>query len=55
MRAGCCLGPEGNRISLGDGGEGETGPPGSEGDKQSVLSKGRDNMDKDEEGRGSLA
>jgi hypothetical protein len=51
MRAGCCLGPEGNWVSLGEGGKGQPGPPGIEKDKQSVLSEGRDNMDKDEEGR----
>jgi hypothetical protein len=26
MRAGCCLGPEGNGVSLGEGGEGRPGP-----------------------------
>jgi hypothetical protein len=51
MRAGRCLVPEGNGVSLGKGGEGGPGPPRSEGDKQSVLNKGRDNMDKDEEER----
>jgi hypothetical protein len=50
MGPGCCLGPEGNGVSLGEGGEGGPGPPGSKEDKQSVLSKGRDSMDKDEEG-----
>ncbi len=49
MNAGCCLEPEGNRVSLGEGGEGGSSPPRGEGDKQSVLNKGRDNMDKDEE------
>jgi hypothetical protein len=49
MGAGCCLGPEGNRISLGEGGEGGPGPQRGEGDKQSVLNKVRDNMEKDEE------
>ncbi len=50
-RAGCCLGPEGNGVGFGEGGEGGAGPPESREDKQSMLSKGRDNMDKDEEGR----
>jgi hypothetical protein len=27
MRAGHCLGPEGNRVSLREGGEGGPGPP----------------------------
>jgi hypothetical protein len=49
MGAGCCLGPEGNRISLGEGGEGGSGPQRGEGNKQSVLNKVRDNMEKDEE------
>ncbi len=49
--AGCCLGPEGNVVILGEGGEGGPGPPRSEGDKQSVLNEARDNMDKDEEER----
>ncbi len=37
MGAGCCLGPEGNRVSLGEGGEGRPGPPGS-GKKSSQCS-----------------
>jgi hypothetical protein len=53
MGAGCCLEPEGNGVSLGEGGEGGPSPPRGEGDKQSVLSKGRDNMDQDEEERAS--
>jgi hypothetical protein len=48
---GRCLGPEGNGVSLGEGGEGVLSPPGGRRDKQSVLSKGRDNMGKDEENR----
>ncbi len=55
MRAGCCLGQEGNGVSLGEGGEGRPGPPRSKGDKQSVLNEGRDNMDKGEEERASWA
>jgi hypothetical protein len=48
------LGPEGNGVSLGKGGgEGGPGPPGSKEDKQSVLSKGGGNMEKEEEGRTS--
>ncbi len=38
MGAGRCLGPEGNGVSLGEGGEGGPGPPGGGKDKQSVLS-----------------
>jgi hypothetical protein len=49
------LGPEGNGVSLGEGGEGGPRPPGGEEDKQTVLSKGRDNMDKDVEGRANQA
>jgi hypothetical protein len=52
-RAGHCLEPEGNGVSLGEGGERGPGPPRGEGDKQSVLNRGRDNMDKDEEERAS--
>jgi hypothetical protein len=49
MGAGRCLGPEGNRVSLGEGGEGGPSPPGSKEDKHSVLSEGRGNMEKDQE------
>ncbi len=49
--AGRCLGPEGNGVSLGEGGEGGPGSPGGGKDKQTVLSEGRDNMGKDEEDR----
>ncbi len=48
-----CLGPEGNGVSLGGGGEGGHGPPGSKEDKQSALSEGVGNMRKEEEGRTS--
>jgi hypothetical protein len=51
IEAGCCQGPEGNGVSSGEGGERGPGPPGGGKDKQSVLSKGMDNMDKDEEDR----
>ncbi len=53
MRAGRCLGPEGNGVNLGERGEGGPGPSRGEGDKQSVLNEGRDNMEKDEEERAS--
>ncbi len=55
MGAGCCLGPEGNGVSLGEGGEGGPSPPGGGEDKQSVLSEGRNNRDKDNEGGASRA
>jgi hypothetical protein len=45
------LGPEGNGVSLEEGGEGGPGLPGGRKDKQSVLSESRDNMGKDEEDR----
>ncbi len=54
MKAGRCLGPEGNGVSLGEGGEGGPGPPGSRKDKQSSPSEERGNMEK-EEGRISQA
>ncbi len=53
MGSGRCLGPEGNEVSLGEGGEGGRGPPGSKKDKQSALSEGVGNMGKEEEGRTS--
>jgi hypothetical protein len=53
--AGHCLGPEGNRVSLGEGSEGGPGPTRGEGDKQSVLNEGRDNKEKDSEERASWA
>jgi hypothetical protein len=49
LSAGCYLGPEGNRVSSGEGGEGGHGPQEGGKDKQSVLSEGLDNMGKDEE------
>ncbi len=51
MGAGRCLGPEGNGVSLVEGGNGGSGPPGNKEYKQSVLSKGRDNMEKEEKER----
>jgi hypothetical protein len=52
MRAGCCLGPEGNGVSSGEGGEGGPGPPRSGEDKQSTPSKehGEGRRRKDESG-----
>jgi hypothetical protein len=56
MGAGRCLGPEGNGAILGKGGEGGgPSPPGSKEDKQSVLSEGGGNIEKEEEGRTSWA
>ncbi len=46
---GCCLGSEGNGVSVGKGGRGGPGPPERGKDKQSVPNKGRDSMGKDEE------
>jgi hypothetical protein len=51
MGARRCLGPAGNGVSLGDGGEGGPGPPESREDKQSTLSEEGGNMEKEEEGR----
>jgi hypothetical protein len=49
VEVGCCLGSEGNGVSLGEGGEGGPSPPGGGKDKQSVSYKGKDNMGKDKE------
>jgi hypothetical protein len=49
IEAGCCLGPEGNGVSWGEGGEGGPSPLRGGKDKQSVLSVGGDNMGKDKE------
>ncbi len=38
-RVGCCLGPEGNGVGPGEGGEGRPGPPNKEGDKQSLPAR----------------
>jgi hypothetical protein len=51
MRAGPCLGPEGNGVSSGEGGEGAPGLPRRGEDRQSTPSKKGDNMEKEEEGR----
>ncbi len=47
---GRCLGAEGNGVNLGEGGEGGRGEQRS---KQSVLSEGGDNMEKEDEERAS--
>ncbi len=52
---GRCLGPEGNRVSPGEGGEGGPGPPDKERDKQSTPSKEGGNMEQEEEGKKSQA
>jgi hypothetical protein len=49
VEAGHCLGSEGNGVSVGEGGEGRPSPPKRGKDKQSMSSKGRDNMGKDKE------
>jgi hypothetical protein len=49
MGAGSCLGLEENVVSLGKGGEEGPRPPGSKEDKQTVLSEGGGNMEKEEE------
>ncbi len=54
-RVGCCLGTEGNGVSSGEEGEGGSGPPNKEGDKQSTPSKEGGNMKQEEEGRKSQA
>ncbi len=54
IRARRCLGPEGNGVSFGEGGEGGPGPPERWEDKQSMLSEEGGSMEK-EEGRASRA
>ncbi len=51
MRVGHCLGPEGNGVSSGEGGEGGPGPLSREEYKQSTPSKEGGNMEQEEEGR----
>jgi hypothetical protein len=53
MRVGCCLGPEGNGVSSGEGlgGEGGPGPPSRKEDKQSTPNKEGGNMEQEEEER----
>ncbi len=53
VEVGCCLGSEGNGISVGEGGKGRPGPPERGKDKQSMPNKGRDNMGKDEDNQPS--
>jgi hypothetical protein len=48
---GCFLGPEGNGVSSGEGGEGGPGLPDKERDKQSNPSKEGGNMKQEEEER----
>jgi hypothetical protein len=48
---GCCLGPEGNRVSPGEGGKRGPGPSDKERDKQSNPSKKGGNMEQEEKGR----
>jgi hypothetical protein len=55
MSAGRCLGPEGNGVNLEEGGEGGPSSPKSKEDKQSVLSEGRGNIEKEEEEQASRA
>ncbi len=47
MGAGSCLGPEGNRVSLGRGVREGPVPPESKEDKQSVLGEGGGSMKKE--------
>jgi hypothetical protein len=49
METGFCLGSVGNGASLGEGSEGWPGPPERVKDKQSMHSKGEDNLGKNEE------
>ncbi len=53
LETGCCLGSEGNWVSVEEGSEGRAGPPGRGKDKQSMPNKGRDNIGKDEEEQSS--
>ncbi len=50
---GCCLGPEGNRVSPGEEGEGWPVPPDKERDKQSNPSKEGGKVEHEEEGKKS--
>ncbi len=52
---GCCLGPDGNGVSSGEGGEGGQGPLDKERDKQSNPRKVGGNMEQEEEGKKSQA
>ncbi len=55
MGARRCLGPEGNGPAWGRGVKEGPGPPGGRENKQSVLRKGRGNMEKKEEEQASRA
>jgi hypothetical protein len=55
METGCCLGPEGNGVSMGGGDEGRPRLPKSWKDKESMPSKARDNMEKDEKEQSNKA
>jgi hypothetical protein len=50
---GCCLGSEGNEVSMGEGSEGGPRPPERGKDKRLMPNKGRDNMGKDKEEQSS--
>jgi hypothetical protein len=49
VETGCCLGSEGNGVSVEEGGKGGPGPPERGKDKQSVPNISRDKIGKDEE------
>jgi hypothetical protein len=49
MEMGCCLGSEGNGVSVEEGSKGGPGPPERGKVKQLMPNNGRDNMGKDEE------
>ncbi len=53
IETGCCLGSEGNGVIVGEGSEGRPELPVMGKDKQSIPSKGGDNMEKDEEEQSS--
>jgi hypothetical protein len=55
IRVGHCLGPEGNEISSGEGGEGGPGPTDKKGDNQSAPSMEGGNTEQEEEGKKSQA
>ncbi len=50
---GRCLGPEGNGVNSGEGGEGRPGPPDRGRDRQFSASKEGGNMEQEEEGKRS--
>ncbi len=55
MKMGCCLGSEGNGVSMGGGGEGGPELPEMGKDKKSMPSKGGNNMEKDEKEQSNRA